>query len=196
MIADRLVTIAAAEVGVTEVAGTNCGPRVNQYKGATVGLDPSIGWPWCAAFVCWCVREAMKGGSYTFHRPTTAGAFAFEAWSLAQDESTSTKKSPRASDIQAGDIVISKFSHIGFAVGSPVQKKAVRAGFALFLAPCLRLPEFEADIDALVAVHPFQARNPFLAEAGRRRRWVCVCVCFCFLLLYLPLLGLICITRG
>jgi hypothetical protein len=116
MIASNLISIASAEIGVTEVAGTNCGPRVNEYKGATVGLDPSIGWPWCAAFVCWCVREAMKtGGPYTFHRPTTAGAFAFEAWSLAQDNSTQTKKNPRASDIAPGDIVIFRFSHIGIA---------------------------------------------------------------------------------
>jgi len=114
VIADRLIKIAVGEIGVEEVGNTNCGQRVNIYKAAT-NLDPSESWPWCAAFVCWCVREAMKkGGPYTFKRPVTASAFNFENWSLAQDESTNTK-SPTRGDIEAGDIVSFKFSHIGIA---------------------------------------------------------------------------------
>lgn len=117
MIAPILVTIARAEVGVEEVNGSNAGPRVNEYKGAT-NLPATESWPWCAAFVCWCLREAMKGGTYTFKRPTTAGAWDFENWSLAQDNSTNTKK-PVMEDIKAGDIVIFRFSHIGIAISSP-----------------------------------------------------------------------------
>jgi hypothetical protein len=34
-LAERLVELAKKEVGVEEIGGTNCGPRVNQYKAAT-----------------------------------------------------------------------------------------------------------------------------------------------------------------
>lgn len=116
-LSEKLPVIAAGEVGVTEVDGTNSGERVCQYQ-ATTSLG-GTGWPWCAAFVCWVVKEAMKtGGPYTFQRPTTAAAFGFEAWSLAQDDSTHTKK-PARGDIQGGDIVIFKFSHIGIATSAP-----------------------------------------------------------------------------
>jgi hypothetical protein len=120
---ERLVAIATHEIGVTELPiNSNCGPRVNQYKAAT-NLPPKEAWPWCAAFVCWVVKECMrrgllKGESYTFERPTTAGAWALETWSKEQDKSTHTKR-PVAMDIKAGDIVIFKFSHVGFAVGMP-----------------------------------------------------------------------------
>jgi hypothetical protein len=118
-LAPELVRIATAEIGVEEVNGSNCGPRVDEYKAAT-WLDPSKGWPWCAAFVCWVVREAMEaaGARYTFDRPRTAGAWDFENWSRKQDSSTWTKR-PHDGDIQAGDIVIFTFSHIGIATSAP-----------------------------------------------------------------------------
>jgi hypothetical protein len=119
--APEIVRIATAEIGVEEVGGTNCGPRVDEYKAAT-WLDPRVGWPWCAAFVCWVVREAMTTTltttTTTFQRPRTAGAWDLENWSLAQDRSTWTKK-PHRGDIEPGDIVIFHFSHVGFAVGKP-----------------------------------------------------------------------------
>lgn len=113
--------IAKAEIGVEEIDGTNCGPRVNEYKAAT-WLDPEKGWPWCAAFVCWVVREAAKAANVeftdTFKRPQTAGAWDMENWSRKQDRSTWTLK-PHRGDIEAGDIVVFTFSHIGFALSSP-----------------------------------------------------------------------------
>ena len=117
-LAKTIVELAKKEVGVEEVNGSNCGPRVNEYKAAT-NLTATEAWPWCAAFVCWLVREAMakEGGTYTFTRPKTAGAWDFENWSLKQDSSTETMRGP-GSDIQPGDIVIFKFSHIGIAVGN------------------------------------------------------------------------------
>ena len=120
-LAPSIVKIATAEIGVEEVNGSNCGPRVDQYKAAT-WLNPKQSWPWCAAFVCWVVQEAMvaTGTKQTkgFNRPRTAGAYDMERWSLDQDSSTWTKK-PHRNDIEAGDIVVFKFSHIGFAVSSP-----------------------------------------------------------------------------
>lgn len=127
-LSEALVQIAAKEVGVTEVNGSNCGPRVDEYKAAT-WLNPKVGWPWCAAFVCWCVREALTLSGVketkTFKRPRTAGAWDFENWSLAQDNSTNTRK-PHKNDIQAGDIVIFTFSHIGIAVSAPDKNGNVR----------------------------------------------------------------------
>lgn len=120
-LSEALVQVALKEVGVTEVNGTNCGPRVNEYKAAT-WLNPKVGWPWCAAFVAWCFREALVVSGVketkTFKRPRTASAYDFENWSMEQDNSTHTKK-PHKGDIQAGDIVIFTFSHIGIALSSP-----------------------------------------------------------------------------
>jgi hypothetical protein len=116
-----IVEIATKEIGVEEINGTNCGPRVDEYKAAT-WLDPKKGWPWCAAFICWVVREAMAATGVTetktFKRPRTAGAWDLENWSLAQDASTWTKK-PHRGDIEPGDIVVFKFSHVGVAVSKP-----------------------------------------------------------------------------
>lgn len=114
MLAQKLIAVAKSQVGVMEVGDSNCGPIVDAYKACT-WLDPNQGWPWCAAFVCWCVKEAMQGGEWTFKQPRTASAFGFIDWSLAQDDSTSTKRWPE-NDIKAGDIVVFKFSHIGIAV--------------------------------------------------------------------------------
>lgn len=120
-LSESLIQIAIGELGTEEVDGTNCGPRVNEYKAAT-NLPPKEAWPWCAAFVCWCVRGAMRLTNTIetkgFKRPTTAGAWDFENWSKRQDATTQTKREP-SSDIQAGDIVIFRFSHIGIAISSP-----------------------------------------------------------------------------
>lgn len=113
-----IVSTALREVGIEEVNGTNCGPRVDDYKAAT-NLPPHESWPWCAAFVDFCVMKAMEkegiSETATFKRPRTAGAWDLENWSLKQDNSTQTKRSPGA-DIKAGDIVIFKFSHVGIAI--------------------------------------------------------------------------------
>lgn len=120
-LAERLVELAKKEVGVEEVNGTNCGPRVNQYKAAT-WLDPLQSWAWCAAFIDWLVMRAMEeesGRKFTFARPRTAGAWDLENWSMKQDGSTWTKLNPQASDIAPGDIVIFTFSHVGLAIDIP-----------------------------------------------------------------------------
>ena len=114
---ETLIQLATIELGTKEIGASNCGPRVNQYKAAT-NLPPDQEWPWCAAFVCWLVREALKATgtleTATFRRPTTASAFGLETWSLAQDETTQTSKLPQR-DIKPGDIVVYNFSHCGIA---------------------------------------------------------------------------------
>ena len=123
----ELVRLATLEVGTEEVNGTNCGPRVNQYKAATT-LDPNESWPWCAAFICFIVREAMKSlgikETQTFHRPTTASAFNLINWSLGQDKSTQTLRNKFDGglpfrDILPGDLIIYTFSHCGIATCAP-----------------------------------------------------------------------------
>jgi hypothetical protein len=120
-IANTLADIAHAEIGNEEIDATNCGPRINEYKAAT-NLPPDENWPWCAAFVCWCVREAASVAGIiftpTFKRPTTAGAWALEAWSLKQDHSTWTLKRP-GRDLLPGDLVIYNFSHCGIVRTAP-----------------------------------------------------------------------------
>ena len=121
ILAPKLIQIATAEIGVEEVNGTNRGKRVDEYKAAT-NLPPHESWPWCAAFVCFCVREAMRltntAETAGFKRPTTASAWDFENWSKRQDNTTKTRRSPGV-DTKAGDIVIFKFSHIGIAISAP-----------------------------------------------------------------------------
>jgi hypothetical protein len=118
---EQLINTALAEVGVKEVGSSNRGPRVDQYQRAT-WLEEKDWGAWCAAFVCWCVRETMKAQGIKetkgFKRPRTAGAFDFERWSLAQDSTTATRK-PAGKDIQRGDLVIWSFSHISIALGPP-----------------------------------------------------------------------------
>jgi len=125
---EQLVNTALAEVGVKEVGSSNRGPRVDQYQRAT-WLEEKDWGAWCAAFVCWTIREAMKtqGVKETsgFKRPLTAKAFDFERWSLAQDSTTQTRK-PCGSDIQRGDLIIWKFSHISIALGPPDKQDMIQ----------------------------------------------------------------------
>lgn len=115
---------AEKHIGLHEEGGNNKGPQLADIFAAD-NYDPNgpkpgdDGYPWCAAFICFVVKRAMEehGGPFTFKRPTTPSAFGYEGWSLAQDDSTNTKKKPHG-DIQRGDIVIFSFSHIGIATSS------------------------------------------------------------------------------
>jgi hypothetical protein len=112
MIAERLAKAAESQVGVREIK-SNGGEKIAEYQRATwLPVGP---WAWCAAFVCWCVREAIGGDEYTFPRPETAGAWDFEKWCRSVDNSVKLHK-PHKGDIRRGDIVIFTFSHIGIAV--------------------------------------------------------------------------------
>ena len=113
-IPEKMVSLAREEIGVSEVDGTNCGPRVNTYKAAT-WLDADKGWPWCAAFICWLIRESIEGEDVKFTRPETAGAWDFENWAKRQSSLVGLRK-PTNEDIKAGDIVVFTFSHIGIAI--------------------------------------------------------------------------------
>ena len=114
-IPEKMVALAREEIGVSEVDGTNCGPRVDVYKAAT-WLDADKGWPWCAAFICWLIREAIEEEEVLFKRPRTAGAWDFENWAKQETSNGIELRKPTNEDIKAGDIVVFTFSHIGIAV--------------------------------------------------------------------------------
>lgn len=124
---DAIVKVAAGEVGVRE-DGHNSGDRIRQYQRAT-WLPPGT-WPWCAAFVCWVLREARKLHRAPWaKRPRTAGAFDFENWATDKHPSSGAAmmrsggipfgvellKPPKPEYIEPGDILVFKFSHIGIA---------------------------------------------------------------------------------
>ena len=114
-IPEKMVSLARGEIGVSEVDGTNCGPKVDEYKAAT-WLDADKGWPWCAAFICWLVREAIEGEDVKFSRPRTAGAWDFENWAKQQAANGVGLRKPTNEDINAGDIIVFTFSHIAIAI--------------------------------------------------------------------------------
>lgn len=108
--AARLISILTAEEGVREVPkDSNRGKRVEEYQAAT-WLE-GTGWAWCAAFLCWGFRKLGEEMALPFDRPRTAAAWGFEEW--AREEGLKLYK-PRGT-IQAGDIVMFTFSHIGLA---------------------------------------------------------------------------------
>lgn len=106
-----LVAILKAEEGVREIpANSNRGKRVQEYQAATWLSGTS--WPWCAAFICWGIRELEKTQQLPFKRPQTAGAWDFENWAKSQG----VKRFKPRGKIKAGDIVVFTFSHIGLAI--------------------------------------------------------------------------------
>lgn len=117
----ELVKIANSQVGTKEQGGNNKGAEIIKYQQAT-WLKPDA-WPWCAAFICWCIREWLKIESVkaslkftdaiiTKWRPRTAGAFDFLNWAKDQKLKVFDEKLLA----KAGDIVIFDFSHIGLVV--------------------------------------------------------------------------------
>lgn len=106
--ADVLARVALGEVGTRE-EGHNGGPRVREYQAAT--WYEGGPWPWCAAFVCWCFREAMTAVQPGIQRPTTPGAWAFEKW--ARKAGAELIKPVGEKLAKRGDIVVFTFSHVG-----------------------------------------------------------------------------------
>lgn len=126
----KLAEIAISQVGTLEEGGNNRGSKVREYQGATY-LAPGD-WPWCAAFVCWCIREWLAGGALadsldtaariSAWRPKTPRAFGFEAWAKERGLPVLGERAA----VKAGDIVVFDMSHVGIAVASaPAGSKHV-----------------------------------------------------------------------
>ena len=109
-----LVKIARAEIGTQEDdKHQNKGSSIEKYQEST--NVSGQGWPWCAAFVDWCVRQfADEGGINITDVPRTASAFGLITW--ANDNHYQVFNPPiKTKDIQPnpGDIVVYEFSHTG-----------------------------------------------------------------------------------
>ena len=111
----HLVQVAGTQIGVCETS-RNRGPEVAKYWSATSypeGHDERQ--PWCAAFVAWCLREAIvrRYGSESaapFKRCRSARCFDWPDWAHLQS-AVDVARSPRV-----GDLAVYRFSHIGIVV--------------------------------------------------------------------------------
>lgn len=118
----KLLAIAQAEIGTREEGGNNRGIRIRQYQQATE-LAPGA-WAWCAAFVCFVVREWLLETdvpewlrltrSPAEWRPKTALAYGFHQW--AKDRPRTTSVFTDQEQAQPGDIVTFDFSHVGIVL--------------------------------------------------------------------------------
>lgn len=79
---ETVLAIAASQVGVKEVGHSNSGQSVNAYLKAT-GLPP--GYPWCQAFVYWCIQRACAQQRLDNRYIRTAGCAVVAAWADEQD---------------------------------------------------------------------------------------------------------------
>lgn len=124
----QLVAIACGKVGCHETGGNNLGADVVLFQLATA-LAPGP-WPWCAAFVDWCIREWLRiepvraalslasPREAEAWRPRTARAYGFEAWGAA----AGLQVLPENAVARAGDLVTFDFSHVGIvAVDQPAH---------------------------------------------------------------------------
>jgi len=117
----RIVRVAREQLkaGVFETS-TNRGPGIDKLWSATTYPDGAFDrQPWCAAFVCWCVREAIGGQPVPFQRPTTPAAFGFDEWAR-NNEGKGVEYRVEKSTARAGDIVVFQFKtggHIGIVIG-------------------------------------------------------------------------------
>lgn len=124
-----LVNIAAGQVGVSEIKDTNTGVMVRNYQRAT-NLK-GTGWPWCAAFVCWCVKEwasrpdVMKRlgleslNQVESWRPKTAAAWGFIPKNAFGEPRP--KVLPPGTPAKLGDIICFTFSHVGIVSGDQLD---------------------------------------------------------------------------
>ena len=121
----RLAEIASREVGYKETEGSNLGPAVKKYQYAT-DLEPGS-WPWCSAFVCWCLMVwlrdpnakewlALKRRSPEDWRPKTALAYGFLEW--AKSRPNTVDIFPDSIIPAPGDIVTFDFSHVGIVANA------------------------------------------------------------------------------
>ncbi len=122
-IRQKLVDIAAGQVGVVE-KGRNTGKRIIEYQRATT--LGGTGWPYCAAFVCWCIREwgrdpsvlaylQMTPAKFEGWRPKTAAAFGFEDW--ANKNKLATFDDHECNQLRTADLMVFDMSHIGLVTG-------------------------------------------------------------------------------
>lgn len=118
--------LAIGEVGIREdTAKPNTGKRVEEYL-ASINLGP--GFPWCAAFVYWCAREAAdKEGRHKVPLIQTGWTPSIWTWAKRSDNAISpddvisgkTKLDPGCLFVIHGRVGnTSRVKHVGIVAGS------------------------------------------------------------------------------
>ncbi|RBL88538.1 CHAP domain-containing protein [Chitinophaga flava] len=110
-LAEKVLAVALSQEGVEEhPRGSNAGPEVNQYL-KSVGLGP--GYPWCMAFVYWCMQQATTALGVKNELIKTGGV-------LLQWRTTGMKKVQSIKSVTPGAIFIMEygngFGHTGFVI--------------------------------------------------------------------------------
>lgn len=101
-LAEKVLAVALSQEGVEEQPrGSNGGPEVNQYL-KSVGLGS--GYPWCMAFVYWCMQEATAALGVKNELTKTGGV-------LVQWRTTGMKKVLTTEHVRPGAIFIMDFGH-------------------------------------------------------------------------------------
>jgi hypothetical protein len=110
-LAQKSFDTALTQLGVEEVPkSSNAGPEVAKYL-KSIGLG--VGYPWCMAFVYWCVNEACKELGLVNPLVKTGGVL--RQW----NENKTLRLLPgRSNAVKTGDIFIMDFGkgkgHTGF----------------------------------------------------------------------------------
>lgn len=115
--AEILARTAESQIGTEERAQhDNRGAAIEKYQRAT-NLD-GTGWPWCAAFVDWCFKEAQMELPAVGNAPSTAAAFGLISWGEENHLMVSRPGVTPNSAPRRGDIVVYAFSHCGIVTGT------------------------------------------------------------------------------
>ncbi|MDE1170785.1 MAG: CHAP domain-containing protein [Verrucomicrobium sp.] len=115
----KLADVAEGELGVAErPPGSNRGPRVETYQAVCHLADSEpTGWPWCAAFVCWCVKQFVSfhpgflAAAIEANPPREASVYGLEDWGRRIGLHFSDDPH-RPFTPQRGDLVFYRFSHV------------------------------------------------------------------------------------
>jgi len=120
----RIVRVASEQLqlGIRETS-QNRGPGIDKFWSATTYPDGAHDrQPWCAAFVCWVVREALFAAprmEVAWTRPSTPAAYGFDLWAM-ENRGKGVEYRVENSTARAGDIVVFQFKtggHIGIVIG-------------------------------------------------------------------------------
>jgi hypothetical protein len=123
-IGDKLAAIAESQIGTQEDAQhQNRGSAILKYQEAT-NLGGQ-GWPWCAAFVDWCLLQLSRMIGMQFTRPQTASAFGLIDWGKEQNLLVFAAGSNY--DPKRGDLVVYNFSHCGIVADVDLAGKTFHA---------------------------------------------------------------------
>ena len=120
---EELAAIARTQLGTEEdAAHTNKGAAIKKYQDETE-LSGTQGWPWCAAYVDWCVHRFIeKHPELKLKRPTAAAAFGLIDWGRANNCLVFTPSDTHHAPA-VGDIVVFEFSHCGIVSAAPSKVK-------------------------------------------------------------------------